>query len=152
MAPRKTTKPKPTPRRKLTEEQKAARQAQRARAAARRQGKGAFTGKKRANLIGQSKATSKTAASDVEARAIQEMKAEAKGNIVGCGSLAAPATESDITAINSGKFDTFTKVNNLSTVLNDLTSAQSSSEIWKWFLIGTLLLLCIELLIQKMIK
>jgi hypothetical protein len=61
-------------------------------------------------------------------------------------------TESDITAINSGKFDTFTKVNNLSTVLNDLTSAQSSSEIWKWFLIGTLLLLCIELLIQKMIK
>ncbi|WP_396209265.1 BatA and WFA domain-containing protein [Flavobacterium sp.] len=61
-------------------------------------------------------------------------------------------TESDITAINSGKFDTFTKVNNLSTVLNDLASAQSSSKIWKWFLIGTLLLLCIELLIQKMIK
>jgi hypothetical protein len=61
-------------------------------------------------------------------------------------------TESDITAINSGKFDTFTKVNNLSTVFNDLASAQSSSKIWKWFLIGTLLLLCIELLIQKMIK
>ncbi len=61
-------------------------------------------------------------------------------------------TESDITAINSGNFDTFTKVNNLSTILNDLASVQSSSEIWKWFLIGTLLLLCIELLIQKMIK
>ncbi len=63
-----------------------------------------------------------------------------------------PRTESDITAINSGNFDTFTKVNNLSTVLNDLASAQSNSEIWKWFLMGTLLLLCIELLIQKMIK
>ena len=61
-------------------------------------------------------------------------------------------TESDITALNSRKFDTFTKVNNLSTVLNDLASAQSNSEIWKWFIIGTLLLLCIELLIQKMIK
>lgn len=63
-----------------------------------------------------------------------------------------PRTESDITAINSGNFDTFTKVNNLSTVLNDLASSQSSSEIWKWFLMGTLLLLCIELLIQKLIK
>ena len=61
-------------------------------------------------------------------------------------------TESDITAINSGNFDTFTKVNNVSTVLNDLASAQSNSEIWKWFIVGTLLLLCIELLIQKMIK
>jgi hypothetical protein len=61
-------------------------------------------------------------------------------------------TESDITALNSRKFDTFTKVNNLSTVLNDLASAQSNSEIWKWFIIGTLLLLSIELLIQKMIK
>ena len=61
-------------------------------------------------------------------------------------------TESDITAINSGKFDTFTKVNNVSTVLNDLASAQSNSEIWKWFIMATLLLLCIELLIQKMIK
>lgn len=63
-----------------------------------------------------------------------------------------PRTESDITAINSGNFDTFTKVNNLSTVLNDLASSQSSSEIWKWFLMGTLLLLYIELLIQKLIK
>lgn len=61
-------------------------------------------------------------------------------------------TESDITAINSGNFDTFTKVNNVSTVLNDLASAQSNSEIWKWFIMATLLLLCIELLIQKMIK
>ena len=63
-----------------------------------------------------------------------------------------PRTESDITAINSGNFDTFTKVNNVSTVLNDLASAQSNSEIWKWFIVGSLLLLCIELLIQKMIK
>ena len=61
-------------------------------------------------------------------------------------------TESDITAINSGIFDTFTKVNNIATVLNDLASERSSSEIWKWFLFGTLLLLCIELLIQKLIK
>lgn len=63
-----------------------------------------------------------------------------------------PRTESDITAINSRNFDTFTKVKNVSTVLNDLASAQSNSEIWKWFIVGTLLLLCIELLIQKMIK
>jgi len=61
-------------------------------------------------------------------------------------------TESDITAINSGIFDTFTKVNNIATVLNDLASERSSSEIWKWFLFGTLLLLCTELLIQKLIK
>ena len=61
-------------------------------------------------------------------------------------------TESDITAINSGIFDTFTKVNNIATVLNDIASERSSSEIWKWFLFGTLLLLCTELLIQKLIK
>ena len=61
-------------------------------------------------------------------------------------------TESDITAINSGIFDTFTKVNNIATVLNDLASERSSSEIWKLFLFGTLLLLCTELLIQKLIK
>ncbi len=61
-------------------------------------------------------------------------------------------TESDITAINSRIFDTFTKVNNIATVLNDLASERSSSEIWKWFLFGTLLLLCTELLIQKLIK
>ena len=61
-------------------------------------------------------------------------------------------TESDITAINSGIFDTFTKVNNIATVLNDIASERSSSEIWKLFLFGTLLLLCTELLIQKLIK
>ena len=63
-----------------------------------------------------------------------------------------PRTESNLSNINTTNFDTFTKVNTIGTVLKDIASERTSSEVWKWFLLATLLLLFTELLIQKLIK
>jgi len=63
-----------------------------------------------------------------------------------------PRTESDLTQISTANFENFTKVNNIATVLNDITSDRRSNEIWKWFIMATLLFLIIELLIQKFVK
>lgn len=63
-----------------------------------------------------------------------------------------PRTESDLTQVTSANFENFTKVNNIATVLNDIASERTSNEIWKWFIIATLLLLLTELLIQKFVK
>jgi hypothetical protein len=63
-----------------------------------------------------------------------------------------PRTESDLTQISTANFENFTKVNNIATVLNDIASERTSNEIWKWFVIATLLLLLTELLIQKFVK
>ena len=63
-----------------------------------------------------------------------------------------PRTESDLTQITTANFENFTKVNNIATVLNDIASERTSNEVWKWFIIATLLLLLTELLIQKFVK
>lgn len=63
-----------------------------------------------------------------------------------------PRTESDLQKINSSFFDTFTKINSVSTALNELDSERNDTGLWKWFIIATLLLLFIELLIQKFVK
>ena len=63
-----------------------------------------------------------------------------------------PRTESDLTQISTANFENFNKVNNISTVLNDIASERTSNEIWKWFIIATLLFLITELLIQKFVK
>lgn len=63
-----------------------------------------------------------------------------------------PRTESDLTQVTTANFENFTKVNNIATVLNDIASERTSNEIWKWFVIATLLLLLTELLIQKFVK
>lgn len=63
-----------------------------------------------------------------------------------------PRTESDLSAVTDANFNTFTKVNHLSTVLNDIAAERSNDELWKWFLSATLLFLLTELLIQKFVK
>ena len=63
-----------------------------------------------------------------------------------------PRTESDLQQETSATFEKFTKVNNIATVLNDIASERTSNEIWKGFILATLLFLLIELLIQKFIK
>jgi hypothetical protein len=63
-----------------------------------------------------------------------------------------PRTESDLTQVTTANFENFTKVNKIATVLNDIASERTSNEIWKWFVIATLLLLLTELLIQKFVK
>ena len=63
-----------------------------------------------------------------------------------------PRTESDLTQVSTANFENFTKINNISTALNDIASERTSNEIWKWFIFATLLLLITELLIQKFVK
>ncbi|VXB69893.1 conserved membrane hypothetical protein [Flavobacterium sp. 9AF] len=63
-----------------------------------------------------------------------------------------PRTESDLNNKNNTLFDKATHVNDVATVLNDLESKRTDTALWKWFILGTLLFLLIELLIQKFVK
>ena len=63
-----------------------------------------------------------------------------------------PRTESDLSQINTDYFDNCTKVNTVSTFYSDIHSARTSNEVWKYFIIATLLFLILELLIQKFVK
>ncbi|SEQ07867.1 BatA domain-containing protein [Flavobacterium urocaniciphilum] len=63
-----------------------------------------------------------------------------------------PRTESDLSQINSDYFDNCTKVNSVSTFYSDIHSSRTSNEVWKYFIIATLLFLILELLIQKFVK
>ena len=63
-----------------------------------------------------------------------------------------PRNESDLSQINADYFETCTKVNSVSTFYSDIHSSRTSNEIWKYFIIATLLFLLLELLIQKFVK
>lgn len=61
-------------------------------------------------------------------------------------------TESDLSQNNTDLFDDFTSVNSVATVFDDIHSARTGNEIWKYFIFATLLFLLLELLIQKFVK
>lgn len=61
-------------------------------------------------------------------------------------------TESDLSLQNDNILDSFTKADSVATVFNDITSGRTASELWKWFVIGTLIFLLLELFIQKFVK
>lgn len=61
-------------------------------------------------------------------------------------------TESDLNLVNKAAASDYTTVNSVETVLSDIKSQRTANELWKWFLIGTLLFLITELLIQKFVK
>ena len=63
-----------------------------------------------------------------------------------------PRSESDLSQFNSDYFDSCTKVNSVSTFYSDIHSSRTSNEVWKYFIIATLLFLLLELLIQKFVK
>ena len=63
-----------------------------------------------------------------------------------------PRNESDLSQINADYFDSCTKVNSVSTFYSDIHSSRTSNEIWKYFIIATLLFILLELLIQKFVK
>lgn len=63
-----------------------------------------------------------------------------------------PRTESDLSASNPSVLGEFTKASSVETVFNDITSHRTASELWKWFVMGTLLFLLLELFIQKFVK
>ena len=61
-------------------------------------------------------------------------------------------TESNPTLANTGILSDYTKAQSVSTVYNDIQSERTANELWKWFVIGTLIFLLLELLIQKFVK
>lgn len=61
-------------------------------------------------------------------------------------------TESNLNLENQSVLGSFTKADSVATVYNDITSSRTASELWKWFVIGTLIFLILELLIQKFVK
>lgn len=63
-----------------------------------------------------------------------------------------PRTESDLENKNVNTFKGFTKVNDISTVFNEIESSRSTKDFWKWFIILALLFLIAEMLIQKFVK
>ena len=63
-----------------------------------------------------------------------------------------PRNESDVTLQSTLNNDNFAKINSVDEVLNDLHTKRSDTALWKYFIIATLLLLLIELLIQKFVK
>ena len=63
-----------------------------------------------------------------------------------------PRNESDLSQINTDYFDACTEVNAVSTFYSDIHSSRTSNEVWKYFIFATLLLLLVELLIQKFVK
>ena len=63
-----------------------------------------------------------------------------------------PRNESDGTLQSTLNNDNFAKINSVNEVLNDLHTKRTDTALWKWFIITTLLLLLIELLIQKFVK
>ncbi|WP_294823468.1 BatA domain-containing protein [uncultured Flavobacterium sp.] len=61
-------------------------------------------------------------------------------------------TESNLGLQNKAMLKGFTETDSVSTVYSDIKSERTASELWKWFVIGTLLFLLLELLIQKFVK
>ncbi|MCW4470111.1 BatA domain-containing protein [Flavobacterium sp. MFBS3-15] len=61
-------------------------------------------------------------------------------------------TESNLGLQNKAILKDFTETESVSTVYNDIKSERTASELWKWFVIGTLIFLLLELLIQKFVK
>ncbi|MES2484989.1 MAG: BatA and WFA domain-containing protein [Bacteroidota bacterium] len=61
-------------------------------------------------------------------------------------------TESNLKLQNKAVLDDFTSADSVATVYNDITSERTANELWKWFIIGTLIFLVFELIIQKFVK
>ncbi len=61
-------------------------------------------------------------------------------------------TESNLTLTNSNIANSFKEIDDVETVFNSIQIDRTDTQIWKWFVILTLLFLVVELLIQKFVK
>jgi len=61
-------------------------------------------------------------------------------------------TESDVTSANTDLLDDYKVIDSIETVFDTLQTDRTNNEIWKWFVILTLLFLVTELFIQKFVK
>lgn len=75
-----------------------------------------------------------------------------KNNTIAKLSFNYPRTESNLTVQDEANFSTFTKINSVQEALEVWQQKRTETNLWKWFLATTLLLLIIELLIQKFVK
>lgn len=75
-----------------------------------------------------------------------------KNNTIAKLSFNYPRTESNLTVQDDANFSTFTKINSVQEALEVWQQKRTETNLWKWFLATTLLLLIIELLIQKFVK
>lgn len=75
-----------------------------------------------------------------------------KNNTITKLSFNYPRTESNLTVQDEANFSTFTKINSVQEAINIWQQKRTETNLWKWFLATTLLLLIIELLIQKFVK
>lgn len=75
-----------------------------------------------------------------------------KNNTIAKLSFNYPRTESNLTAQDDANFSTFTKINSVQEAIDIWQQKRTETNLWKWFLATTLLLLIIELLIQKFVK
>lgn len=75
-----------------------------------------------------------------------------KNEIVGNIAFNYLRTESDLTSYDSKIFENESISNNLEQAIQNIQSDRENSELWKIFLLLTLLLIAIEILIQKFVK
>ena len=61
-------------------------------------------------------------------------------------------TESNPALQNKAITDDFTAAGSVAEVYNDIRSERTANKMWRWFVIGTLIFLLLELLIQKFVK
>lgn len=61
-------------------------------------------------------------------------------------------TESNLSNPNTNAANEFEELNDLETIFDTIQTNRTDSQIWKWFVLLTLLFLVIEILIQKLVK
>ena len=61
-------------------------------------------------------------------------------------------TESNLTLSNESILSDYNLINDIETVFNTIQTDRTDTQIWKWFVIFTLLFIALELLIQKFVK
>ncbi|MFZ4106145.1 vWA domain-containing protein [Flavobacterium sp.] len=61
-------------------------------------------------------------------------------------------TESNLKNVNTGAVSDFKEINNVNSIFDTLQANRADNQIWKWFLILTLLFVALEILIQKFVK
>lgn len=61
-------------------------------------------------------------------------------------------TESDLASANSDLLDDYKVIDSVETIFDTLQTDRTNNEIWKWFVVLTLLFLVTELFIQKFVK
>lgn len=61
-------------------------------------------------------------------------------------------TESNLSLVNADITTNYKEINDIETVFNTIQTDRTDTQIWKWFVLLTLLFLVLELLIQKFVK